>query len=543
MPKVKSKPKPIAPVTPIQTPPEPPAATAPVITNGIPLVYGELKFTEFSTAQKRGPLTIAMMKDVLLGWETEAEFKKRKCMEYNVARDTLQNGGKVSPQWERYITTNPNGTKPEHWIFGEEFHCKNLAGEKVRCNNNLGNRPFDASWCQDLTHTILKGQWAGPFTITGETVNCEIIRISRYGHVISGQHQMTACILAGEYLLRDREAGLDHPDNPKYPAWRQHGQPFLETVVATGMSEDPRVLMTVDYVKPRTVADVLYTHQVFKDAPFQDRRELCRVLATACDFLWTRTDARGYRTHPEVVAFLDRHPRLLECVLHLFEVNRATKLGGRRISNLHLSPGQCAALCYIMASSGSKTDGDEYRNMDPAPAEKDNKGRDILDWSYIDKATDFWTLLAGPDGAGKLYFAPVRTALGQLVTSKVDSDDNIGLGGRMPEKLAILAKAWERWKDHPVSAGPAFTKADRALNGCLSLSYVDYDADGKKLPNGQIELVDLADFFGIDSPKAPGKISTTVGTGRSSREVDPPVQYTDKEMDKMREEARARRAK
>ncbi len=411
-----------------------------------------------------------------------------------------------------------------------------MAGEKVRCTNNLNNRPFDEKWSEDLEHTVLYGQWAGPHTVPGETVNGETVRISRYGRVISGQHQMTGAIKAGQKLARDRAAGMDHPDSPKYPAWVGYDEPFIETIVVTGMSEDPRVLMTVDYVKPRSVADVFYTSSVFKDSSRQDRQELCRVLERACDFLWTRTDARGYRTHLEVVGFLERHPRLLDCVEHLFRLNRATKVGGRKISNLRLSPGQCAALMYVMGSAGPKTDGDEYRNMDPAPAEKNEKGKDALDWSLLDKAADFWTLLAGGTGT-PTAFMHVRTALGQLVTSSVDSDDNLGMGGRLNEKLAILAKAWEVWKDHPESAGPPFVEDDLEVDGCLFLTYVDFDSDGKKLPDGQIELVDLADFMGIDSPQ--------VRTSKKSSKVDkadPPVEYTVEEMEKMKEDARARRS-
>lgn len=525
MPKAPKKPKPVAPVTP--TPPV--SSSAP--TNEIPRpptspdgrlqVYEKLTITERSTTSKLGPLTIDEIADVM-GWETESEYKKRMVIEENAK--SVANG------------QEPN-SKPEHWLYGEEYHCKNVAGEKVRCLHNLGNRPFSANWCEDLVHTHLYGQWAGPFTIPGETVNGETIRISKYGRVISGQHQMTAAKLANEYLLRDRESGMDHPDSPKYPTWRSHGQVFLETIVVTGVSEDPRILMTIDYVKPRTVADMLYTSEVFKTAPYSERKELCRVLAIACDFLWVRTDCQGYKTHPEVIGFLDRHPRLLDCVLHLFETNRAVKSGGRKISNLRLSTGHCASLLYIMGSSGPKTDGDEYRHMDPAPSEKNVKGSNALDWFYWERALDFWTLLAGPDGPHKLDFWPVRKALGKLITSAPDSDTNLGEGGRLKEKLAILAKAWEVWKDHPDTAGVPFTEGDLVPDGCLCLNYVDFDADGVKLPDGSIQLVDLADFLGIDCPQVKSTNSRNTPT-----ESPPSADPTEEEIDKLREEARARRS-
>lgn len=465
MPQTKKK-KPTQPIAP--TPP--PAPIAPAVqptTNpdNLPVIYDRLEITEYSTASPKGPLTIADMKG-LLGWETEKEFEERKVKEF------------------------PN-TKPNVWVFGEAFHCKNVAGEKVRCNYNAHNRPFDDGWCESLIHTILYGQWAGPFTVPGETVNGETVRISRYGRVLSGQHQMTACILGGEWIEKHRRDGTDSPAAPKYPVWAKYGLgqcPFLETIVITGMSEDPRVLMTVDYVKPRTAADVFYTSEVFKSSTPPERKELCKMLATAVDTLWTRTDAKGYRTHPELVGFLERHKRLMECVTHLYAENSAK--AGRKVSKLRLSAGQCSALMYLMAAGATAPEAsDEYRNMEP-PSEK---GIDLGLW---DKAKEFWTLLTGGRD-----FLPVRTAIGRLTDSTPGSDDNQGLGGRNPEKLAVLAKAWERWKDHPASAGPPFGDDDLADGGLLSLSYSDLDDKGNKLPDGQIKLLDVADFYGIDCPE------------------------------------------
>ena len=487
----KRRPAPVQPVAPAPPPTPTPAPPAP----SLPVLYPELEITEYSTASAKGPLTVDDQK-LLLGWETEKEFQQRKVSEFPA-------------------------TKPEAWLFGDLFHCKNVAGEKVRCNNNAHNRPFDEGWAESLVHTILHGQWAGPHTIPGETVNGETVRVSRYGRVLSGQHQMTGCILAGEWLLKARQEGKDPPTDPKYPVWRKHGAPFLETVVIVGLSEDPRVLMTIDYVKPRTAADVFYTSDVFKSCTPPERKELCRILASAVDVLWTRTDAKGYRTHPEVVGFLERHKRLLNCVTHLFKENSVA--GGRKISKLRLSPGVCSALCYLMGCGSAKTTdySDEYRNQNP-PMEKG------LDWSTWDRAEKFWNLLA----SGK-DFMPVRTALGLLVDSTPDSD-NQGLGGRGPEKLAILAKAWERWRDY--AAGPIFDNSDLAPGGALCLSYSDLDDKGNKLPDGQIKLLDVADFDGIDCPES-------VGKGPTSKAAPMPPAPSRAEIERATEEARARRAR
>lgn len=452
--------QPIAPVAPA------PATNGAVVTTpsaapNLPVLYPEVKVVEYSTASKMGPLTIAMIEKTL-GWETEEQFKTRKVKEVP-------------------------GTKPEAWSFtipdvGDVYHCTNVKREKVRCNNNAGNRSFDESWCEKLVYTILHGRWAGPFTIPGETVNGETVRISRYGRVLSGQHQLTAAKLADEWLQQARAEGADD----RYPIWKGHEHVFLETLVVTGLSEDPRVLMTVDYVKPRSAADVFYTSKVFQESTPIERKELCKMLATAVSTLWERTDTQGYQTHPELVGFLERHMRLLDCVMSIFIANSAK--AERKISKLRLNPGTSAALMYLMAASGTKPeDADDYRNMKPAPSEKG------INFDYWEKAEDFWTMLT--DGRD---FSPVREAFALVAKSAPDHPTNPGLGGRANELTALLAKAWQRWKDHPDSGGPAFDRDDLAKDGQLSLSYINADDKGRKLPDGRIKLLDVADFEGID---------------------------------------------
>ena len=495
MPKAPKK-KPVAPTAPKA--PEPTAAPAPAANGapGLPVLYDRLDIKEYSTAVPRGPLGVD---DIVttLGWETEKEYQARKVRE------------------------NP-GTKPEHYLFGDTYHCLDVSGQKVRCNHNAHNRPFDVDWCKALMHTVLSGQWAGPYTVPGETVNGETVRISRYGRVLSGQHSMTACKLADEWLQKARkDLGLDAA-NEKYPTWAGKDHCFLETIVITGMSEDPRVLMTVDYVKPRTAADVFYTSEVFKSSTPNERKELCRMLASAVDLLWTRTDARGYKTHPEIVGFLERHKRLMKCVEHLFKEN--SEATGRKIAKLRLVAGQCAALCYLMGCSATTDErSDEYRNESP-PTEKG------LDWTLWDHAHDFWSCLANsPD------FLPVRKALGLLLNSDPTSDDNLGMGGHVAEKFAILAKAWEVYKDHPTTAGSPFSDDDLVPDGCLTLNYVDVDDRGNKLPDGRIKLVDVADFYGVDCPD-----TATPKAARSGPPQPPPP--TREEIEKATADAHARRA-
>lgn len=497
-------------LTPEKETPVPSAVSAPALPQDeegepLELVYDKVESLEYSTTSSHGPVTPQDMR-VILNWKTEEQYQ------------------------QEMMEKHPE-SKPEAWLYYDDFHCLDTNGKKVRCFNNANNRPFEREpWCGELIHTILQGQWAGPLTYPGETVNGEAIRLSKYGRVLSGQHQGTALILAQELLEKSRQALYYDPadiESEKYKFWYGHEHVVIETFITTGISEDPRIIRTVDYVKPRSEADMLYTMELFRsNSPIQ-RREMTRMLAAAIDMLWTRTDAKGYRTHPEIVGFLERHERLLECVQHIFVENQPmtvgskkrqdgetieqhkermeqqAAMGGRRLSKHHLSPGSCAALLFLMGSSATgEAESDAYRNMKP-PTEKD------LDWSLWDKAKEFWTLLAGDR-----KFAPVRTALNRLVESEAGSEENQGLGGRSEEKLAILAQAWSAFKDHPSDQedNPPFPfEVDPETNqiisddleppdGALSLCYTSNDDQGDPLPEGKIKLINVADFLGIDCP-------------------------------------------
>lgn len=502
MPKVnKSKPKttkaaqtPEPAIVPEVQTPEPVVNAEP----SLPIVYDKLEITEYSINSKQGALTPEDAHS-LLNWETEKEYQKRM------------------------MDLNP-GTKAEHWLFGDVFHCLDTEKVKVRCWNNGNNRPFDSSWCEDLIHTILQGQWAGPLTIPGETVNGETVRVGRHGKVLSGQHQLTALKLADEYLKKSRTEERNAMF-PKYPFWNGHDHPVIETFVVTGLSEDERVLRTIDYVKPRTTADMLYTMELFRSNQPTERKDLTKMLAQAVYILWQRTDTKGYKTHPEIVGFLERHKRLLACVEHLF-VENASKGpdGGRRITRLRLLPGICSAICYLMGCSSQKTTdySDEYRNETP-PSEKN------LDWSYWDRAKEFWSCLATDRS-----FIPVRKALGLLVDSSIDNEENKGLGGRLGEKLAIISKAWDVFKDHNEDMGTPFNEMDLEPDGALCLSYSDLDEKGNKLPDGKINLIDIADFYGIDCPESVGSKKAT----NNSPPMPPPP--SQEEIERATEEARRR---
>lgn len=351
------------------------------------VVYPELKL---ELACGENALTESIVEQ-LLGWEDEERYSARV------------KGGK----------------------FGEDFLLKDVEGRKVRCWHNNRNRPFTLAHADSLGQDVLNRVWAGPMTIgMGSdgmivTINCENIIISRYAEVISGQHRLIgfkrACMIWRKH---------NHIWRGKWPEC-----PVLETSIAFGVSEDPRVIQTLDNVRPRTLADVFYTSEIFRDLNPSERKECSRMLQFATDMLWIRTGAdrigsrKVFQTHSESRSFLDNHPRLqTECIHHLFSENK-----DRALSTLRLSPGQMAAICYLMGACG--TDGDDYRNMDPAPEERG------VNWEHWERAKQFFVLLSADAEEVK----PVRDALGMLV------DAETGNGGRLSEKLSILSKAWNRF--------------------------------------------------------------------------------------------------
>ena len=160
------------------------------------------------------------------------------------------------------------------------------------------------------------------------------------------------------------------------------------------------------------------------------RLECSRMLARAIDMLWHRigeTAHSKFQTHSESHVLLEHHPRLLLCVKHIFEENQK-----RAITTMHLSPGACSALMYLMGSCA--TDGDQYRNA-AIPREElcDWGGEGEDNWRL---ANSFWAELSRAKQEADMLW-PVREAIANLYR---EGDGN---SSRWLEKSVVLAKAWE----------------------------------------------------------------------------------------------------
>lgn len=394
-----------------------PSRTMPLKREERPVKYPKYDSRIYSKPDERGneylgPLTGAIAKKIL-GWESEKDYTARM------------------------LATNP-GSKEGKWKFGDDYILL-LNEEKIKCWNNpiTGNRPFDEKHAREICQDILTRNYK---------MNLENIILSLTGFVLSGQHRLIGLILAIEEWMKCKvKNGKGY-----WEEWWEE-EPYIETMIAVGASEDPDVIRTYDNVKQRTLSDTIWTSPTFgdiKDLP--DRRELCRYMDNAVDYLWKRTyQVIGknswiqHQTHSSSLEFLDRHPKIKECVKHVFNKNRH-----RVLSLLGLNTGQCAALMYLMGSSSSDPENYHYAGS--------KKTESQLTWQNYDRALGFWNIIADQESAkGEL----IRDALKNPMA-------NILIGSSAPQKVKhiVLSKAWTAYvKDEDFTTEELQLTAEEAI--------------------------------------------------------------------------------
>lgn len=302
--------------------------------------------------------------------------------------------------------------------FETNFLLRDGEGRKVRCMNNTNNRPFSMSNCLTIRQDILRRKWK---------LNRENIIIGETGLILNGQHRLVGLVLACEEWSKDREKWADY--------WAT--TPTIETTMAFGGSEDDATVNTIDTAKPRSLADVIFRSPYFDGMPKRDRITTARITDYAVRLLWHRTGASlnafGLRrTHSEALDFIERHPKLLEAVKHIFEEN-----GSEHKISMYLSPGYAAGMLYLMGSG--KSDETEY-------SKSSRPDESMLNWELWDAAQDFFVLLA----SGDKKFVPVDRALVSMHDSQC--------GASIAERTALIAKAWIAF-----SSGNSPTEARLAL--------------------------------------------------------------------------------
>ena len=303
-----------------------------------------------------------------------------------------------------------------------EFMFKDRHGVPTKCLNVEKQRPFYYPIALQWMHEILNNHWNGD----GGEANGESMIIGRTGLVIDGKHRLIGLALAEQEWLKN-------PD--KYPI---NEAPTIHCFINLGVREDMHSINTINTGKPRSLADAIYACGLFdglSPASTKDKRTirtLSRMAEYAVRLLWHRTGAKREafapkRTHAESLDFIQRHPKLLECIKHIHEENG----GGENRLKFYPSPGIAAGLLYLMGSANTVRTNDEgtgYLDVD-CPTE------DLLDWSMFSKACDYWTMLA----ARATEFDPVREAVGNLLDSEG--------GSFTQERIAILVKAWWQFSE------------------------------------------------------------------------------------------------
>lgn len=373
--------------------------------------------------------------------------------------------------WEEVV---PGGG--EHVLVDE-------TGKKVRFANSTRNRPFTPEDARRYTQELLQGRWK----LNGETAI-----VGRSGEVISFQHRGAAVVLAKQRWEKEDHWKERWPDGP----------PGMPLILVTGAEEDDDTVNTIDTGRPRTQADMLYRSNLFVDYGSSDRRVLARMTDYCVRLLWDRTGAdkdafAPRKTHAELMDFIDRHPRVVACVKHIFTENQVQSVrflpkeerekpaNQRRLRTQisdYISPGYASGMMYLMGCSTS--DPSVYRKGDP-------RKEDDLDWENWDRANDFWVLFHSDK-----EFEAVRTAaspydgVDEAGKKVVLSRHPLGEHATLTERTALLARAWTEW-----TTG-SMTKKN------LQLAYVD-SGDGPS-------LVDRPTVGGID-----------MGPGGEHDDVDP----------------------
>lgn len=359
------------------------------------ILYPSIETVMYCKGHPAGPITFEVVKK-LMGWQTEDSTKGS---------------------------------------FGDDYLFVDVEGNKVRCLNNSKNRPFTLPTSEEYAQTTLCKQWAGP-SGNGGSINGETIIISKYGNVLSGQHRLIGVGLAKQMWFKD--------NNRWGELWKT--EPCIDSLVVFGVDEDPETVRTLDNVRKRTLADVLYTENLFATAKRAEKVEMTKMLEAAMKRIWSRAgmgdDAWSpYMTHGLAVDWITKHPRLAEAVATIQEISR----GDSKLRD-YLSKGFASAMLYLMGASA--TDGDVYHNK----RKEMEASEKFVDFSMWEKAVKFWSLLGAvkvkPE-MQKLVFAsrPVEGDTADEYTGVVFGKE----GGTTDQRIGTLIRAWERFKaDKPI---------------------------------------------------------------------------------------------
>lgn len=347
--------------------------------------------------------------------------------------------------------------------FKRDYAFKDLNGVKVRCNNNTINRPIRWSNILMLKQEYLKQRWK---------LNGETIIIGDKGSILDGQHTLISFVLSSQEIKNDPSL---------YPEFKKGIK--LEKIIVTGVSEIDEVVNTINTGIARSLSDVVFRSEFFKDLNQRDRKIVSKATEYAVKLLWSRTGAGldAYslrRTHSESLDFIDRHNKILECVSFIVEENGGSENKVKSILPL----GTAAGLLYLMASS----------NSDDAGYFTGTKSESDLNFDMFDKACEFWVLLSSNSEELKI----VRSTLSRIINQH--GDNNL-------IRIALICKAWNKF-----SIGKVINQASLKLK---------FDTD----EDGNVNLAETPTVGGIDK-----------GNPQDSSERDPSPEEIQEQASKIR---------
>lgn len=314
------------------------------------IVYPEIKAELRAKHTKQGPLTSEDCQE-MLGWCFEAE--------------------------------------DENW--GKDFLFRDCLNRKIRLSKNTTNRPFRRSLADRYALEHLRSKWS---------LNLETIVLDSAGNVLQGQHRLVSFILA------EQMRQLNQATWGKVPL-------IYEVLVGYGVSSKPANANTYDLGAKRALGDVLFRHQKFgKDITEKEQKRIAKILSGAIKLTWLRAGGQSvsfapHFPHSEAIEFFGKHPKLLDCVITILELDAGEEGNEKSIVSL-LSLSYASALYYLMVASDSGT-----------------------------KALEFWTLFASGEGLQKgSPILVLRNALGRIEASS---------GSKRDEIIGMVVKAWHAW--------------------------------------------------------------------------------------------------
>lgn len=301
---------------------------------------------------------------------------------------------------------------------GAKEGIERVGTEKVWLTKNRDNRPFNLAWIEMLKQEILTRKWR---------LNCDPIKVGESDNLIDGQHRCIAFELACQEYEK-------HPGKWK-DYWQQ--EPTLDTLVVFGVLEDDETVNTIDFVRPRSLADVIYRSECFRDMKRKDRMKCARMTGDAVKFLWLRTGASHLafsprRTHSESMDFIERHPKILSAVKHIFEENGKDKI------QKFINCGYAAGLMYLFGASSTERESDDGRGY----SQLDVPTETAINFEQWDKAEEFFVMLAQRDKSVH--------ALIELLGREYEEDEESWV---MAERIGLAIKSWLQFADgKPITA-------------------------------------------------------------------------------------------